>query len=80
MRGGEVAILWAGDQGSMNWRGWNSFFTSEESELADDETCFNKVALLAAILEALNTLIQGMQWKDENILTCNDKFNYFNKN
>jgi hypothetical protein len=37
----------------------------------------NKVPFLADISQALNTLNKGMQGKNENILTCTDKINYF---
>jgi hypothetical protein len=49
---------------------------SVESGLADllsDETCCNKVAFLADISQALNTLNKSMQEKSENILTFTDK-------
>jgi hypothetical protein len=53
---------------------------SKESELADllsDETWCNKVAFLADISQALNTVNKSMQGKNENILTCTDKINPF---
>ncbi|XP_063785805.1 zinc finger BED domain-containing protein 5-like [Pseudophryne corroboree] len=56
------------------------FFTSENSEMADrlsDETWCNKVAFLADICQALNTLNKSMQGKNENILTCTDKITTF---
>jgi hypothetical protein len=56
------------------------FFMPEESELADllsDETWCNKVAFLADISQALNTLTKSTQRKNENILTCTDKINSF---
>jgi hypothetical protein len=56
------------------------FFISEESELANllsDETWCNKVAFLADISQALNTLNKSIQGKNENILTCTNKINSF---
>jgi hypothetical protein len=53
---------------------------SEESELADllsDETWCNKVAFLADISQALNTLNKSLQGMNENILTRTDKINTF---
>jgi hypothetical protein len=52
---------------------------SEESELADllsDETWCNKVAFLADISQALNTLNKSLQGMNENILTCTGLYLY----
>jgi hypothetical protein len=60
------------------WEELTIFFTSEESELADlfnDETWCNKVAFLADISQALNTLNNSMQGKNENIPIWTDKIN-----
>jgi hypothetical protein len=57
------------------------FFTSEEPEMADllsNETWCNKVAFLADISQALNTLNKSMQRKNKNII-CTDKINSFKK-
>jgi hypothetical protein len=54
--------------------------TSEECELADllrDETWYNKVAFLADISQALNSLNKSIQGKNENIVTCTDKIKSF---
>ena len=56
------------------------FLISEESELADlisNEIWCNKVAFLADVFQALNTLNKNMQGKTENILTCTDKVSAF---
>jgi hypothetical protein len=73
-RAGAINVLWTEGIGLI------IFFTSEETELADllsDETWCNKVAFRADISQALNSLSKSMQGKNENILTCTDKFNSF---
>jgi hypothetical protein len=47
------------------------------ADLLSDETWCNKVAFLADISQDLNTLNNSMQGKNENILTCTDKINFF---
>jgi hypothetical protein len=56
----------------MNWGKSLQFFSCLKSELDDllsDETWYNKVAFLADISQALNTLSKSMQEKYENTVT-----------